>query len=434
MSQHQITTSRTWQSIPVKQLINTQTGQSEVFVLDPPFSDIKVAEVGANNKWTLTNKSELLKRYNNLNTKDITELELTKLFYTDGTKQFNNYRANVINEKASEETKVELSTKENPVPGIQRNSGKIYKELNIGTSGPDVPTAIPIQGPDGIQSYFGSTNTIIKYPTNLGQNGQDYIEFSLADYGKRDFQAPNQDGFKVEKRKNLEIPVGPKIYLPIQPSISDQNDIGWGEEKLTAFQAIFANIATKGDGQTITSEMDKIMDVFGSGKYADTLRKYVGGQAVGINPIARTDGLVLNPNLELLFSGPSLRPFNFTFRLSPRDQTEADIVKNIIKFFKLGSTVRTTADGLFLKAPYVFNIKYILNKNNSRQDHPGLNKIKTCALRTVNVNYTPDGSYMTFEDGTMTSYEIALQFCELEPVYDSDYKDNKSKLTNAIGF
>ena len=55
----------------------------------------------------------------------------------------------------------------------------------------------------------------------------------------------------------------------------------------------------------------------------------------------------------------------------------------------------------------------------------GFNKIKTCALINCSVNYTPDGSYMTFNDSlrTMTSYEISLQFSELEPVYESDYKD-----------
>ena len=38
---------------------------------------------------------------------------------------------------------------------------------------------------------------------------------------------------------------------------------------------------------------------------------------------------------------------------------------------------------------------------------------------------------MTFEDGTMTSYEISLQFCELEPVYDTD---QKSASGHPIGF
>jgi hypothetical protein len=190
---------------------------------------------------------------------------------------------------------------------------------------------------------------------------------------------------------------------------------------MTPFQAIGANIAASGSKAEAMREVDQLGQISSNPGYQQLLRKFIGGLAVGINAISRTDGLVLNPNLELLFSGPSLRPFNFTFRLSPRDETEATAVKTIIKFFKFGSTVKTTTDGLFLKAPYVFNISY---KFNGNANHPGLNKIKTCALRTVSVNYTPDGSYMTFGDGTITSYEISLQFCELEPVYDKDYENN----------
>ena len=38
-------------------------------------------------------------------------------------------------------------------------------------------------------------------------------------------------------------------------------------------------------------------------------------------------------------------------------------------------------------------------------EHPGLHKIKTCALTSCSVDYTPDGSYMTFEDGTMANID-----------------------------
>ena len=36
------------------------------------------------------------------------------------------------------------------------------------------------------------------------------------------------------------------------------------------------------------------------------------------------------------------------------------------------------------------------------------------------VGYAPDGSYMTYDDGSMTSYTISMTLAELEPVYDVD--------------
>ena len=73
----------------------------------------------------------------------------------------------------------------------------------------------------------------------------------------------------------------------------------------------------------------------GSPDFVEAMKSYFAGEAVGAqNLLSRAGGSILNPNLELLFDGPTLRPFNFTFRLSPRNKTEVEQVKGIIKFFK----------------------------------------------------------------------------------------------------
>jgi hypothetical protein len=47
-------------------------------------------------------------------------------------------------------------------------------------------------------------------------------------------------------------------------------------------------------------------------------------------------------------------------------------------------------------------------------------------MTNFSVNYTPDGSYSTYADGLMTSYEISMQFTELEPIFNnsSDYPND----------
>ena len=82
---------------------------------------------------------------------------------------------------------------------------------------------------------------------------------------------------------------------------------------------------------------------------------------------------------------------------------------------------------LFLKTPNVFKLKYIF-KNGDQ--HPFLNKIKMCALRSFDVEYTPDGSYMTYDDGSMTSYQVTMNFGELNPIYAEDFDND----TNDMGF
>jgi hypothetical protein len=51
-----------------------------------------------------------------------------------------------------------------------------------------------------------------------------------------------------------------------------------------------------------------------------------------------------------------------------------------------------------------------------------------CALQSCTVDYTPMGTYMTFNDPEKTfpmfMYRITLQFKELTPIYSSDYSDS----------
>ena len=133
----------------------------------------------------------------------------------------------------------------------------------------------------------------------------------------------------------------------------------------------------------------------------------------------------MNPNMELLFGGPQLRSFGFTFKFSPRNAQEAKVLIDIIRFFKQGMAPQKTAEGLFLKTPRTWMLQYL----HEGREHKFLNKFKECALQSFSVNYTPDGNYSTFRDGVMTAYELTMSFGELEPVFSTDYDDSQS-----IGF
>ena len=158
---------------------------------------------------------------------------------------------------------------------------------------------------------------------------------------------------------------------------------------------------------------------------------YFAGQAVGANVTARATGQVINPNLELMFSGPQLRSFNFNFTLTPRDPEEARICRKIIRAMKRNMTPQRSESNLFLKTPRIFKIEYIYGEGNT--EHPFMNKFKPCACRNFTVNYTPDGSYMTYRgEPSMTSYTIAMSFGEIEPIYADEYKGNTNSPT--MGF
>lgn len=280
-------------------------------------------------------------------------------------------------------------------------------------------------------------NGLYVYPTGLAKNGQDYIQFDIIKYaGQKLKTAISPEDLKIDERFKEKIGT---ICLPIQSQISDNNVVNWNQEEINAFQLAFAvaslNIGT--GTQTVGELADKIENVLNNTEttksLSTALRSFLAKQAVSSqgNLLSRLTGAVVNPNMELLFQGPLLRVFNFNFRLTPRDKDEADQVRYIIRAFKESSSVQRGVENLFLKAPNVFNIKYV--KGGTTQDHPSLNRIKTCALRSFNVDYTPGGTYSTFNDPnyTMTSYGLQLQFQELQPIYSDDYSTGEESGTGS---
>lgn len=274
--------------------------------------------------------------------------------------------------------------------------------------------------PNEVRSLFGH----YKYPTDLGTNGQDFIQFTIKKYKARNFNLGGAIGV-LEERQELT-PIG-TISLPIQPLISDSNNVDWNSGRLNPLEMELVNgslnIMSQQGQDYVTKLIKRLETTIQDPNTLKAIKLYFAQKAAGTQGLlSRLGGGIVNPNLELLFQGPTLRPFTFTFRLSPREENEAKQVRSIIRAFKEAMSVKTESQSFFLAAPNVFDIKYVMG---GKIDHPSLNKIKTCALKSCNVDYTPDGSYMTFNDtnATMTSYNLTLQFQELEPVTNQDYKD-----------
>jgi hypothetical protein len=163
----------------------------------------------------------------------------------------------------------------------------------------------------------------------------------------------------------------------------------------------------------------------------------LGMLGVNVTPeslLSRGFGVIPNSNNELLFNAVTLRDFQFSWRMSPRDEQEALEVKRIIRFFKQGMAAKTMASqagerSLYLGAPNIFRLQY---RTTGGRIIEGVNRIKPCAVVGTAVNYTPDGQWSAYDEGQPVSCTIAIQMKELEPVYATDYTmdilgDRKSK-------
>lgn len=296
-----------------------------------------------------------------------------------------------------------------------------------------VPTETPINQElelaEPLEIFRGS---YIKYPKEMTEE-QDKIKFTAVEITKGNFGGK---GLNFEFGSITYTPKAGSVMLAIQAPISDQNSVDWGPDSVNALDAALFNLSLGVINPAENAATSEPVKTFLNGLYNNAktqqsrIQRYLAGQAAGLNNVlSRTDGAILNPNLELLFQGPQLRPFTFSFKMSARRKEEADDIKKIIKYFKYFMAVRKEKNNLFLRAPYVFAIEY-LHKNST---HPGMNLIssrdkdgnikKACALTNCSVDYTPLGSYATYADGTMVSYTLSLQFQEITPVYDTDYAD-----------
>ena len=305
-------------------------------------------------------------------------------------------------------------------------------------------SSIDIGERGGTRSAAGSFGNHI-YPLDLGLSGQDVLKFTMLKYVPSDINmgggflgvdtgVRNEDFETLGNREILGT-----VVLPIPGGISDNNTVSWGSQNMNPAEVAAAQFALNTimgglDGATLAAKnlVDAVTGNTGDIKTATGA--VIAGAAAGVGQqlITRTTGAVINPSMELLFSGPALRQFQFKFTFTAREREESKEVARIIRFFKQGSAVQRTASNLFLKSPHTFKLQYLF-RGPSGGDNPFMGKIKECACTGVSVNYTPQNNYATFSDGAMTSYELSLNFSELEPVYNDEY-GSEGELPAAIGF
>jgi len=251
------------------------------------------------------------------------------------------------------------------------------------------------------------------------------------------------------------------IELPIPQDINDSNTVTWGDDNMNIFQLAglsAANMVME-QGLDFNAARDFVVkglfgkDEDGNNSFGgvdpatqNAVRAAISGKAINMlgqqitpnSAIGRAEGMILNSNLELLFSGVNLRSFPFSINFSPRSPDEARMVKHIIRALKSSMAAKKNSStgeapdqgGVFLRAPDVFKLEYLHNGTA----HPFLNSFKACALTGMTVNYTNAGTYTTYGEGTPVSLKMNLTFKELNPIYHEDYDEFEKDDHKGVGF
>lgn len=123
----------------------------------------------------------------------------------------------------------------------------------------------------------------------------------------------------------------------------------------------------------------------------------------------------LDPGYFLNYNGSRPREFSFTWDFVPESKFEMDNILNIILNLKKYSAPSTVINGVSLLSPYTFQIlpcneifAKLLNMNN-------------VVIRSLNVNYSPDGSMPMYVHGMPKHIKLQVDFIEVKTVMSADY-------------
>ena len=421
--------------IPTVLEVDDETGNAEVYSVVGGVRRLIASSTGKD--WDVKTRFRTI--YNNANLDldfDLDISEVRDIFNTQFASDFNTDRATIINKFSSDDVKKSLKEAGYPkvkdpddnttssdttgVPSVADNSSNQGGDTTT-TSSEDILSELEGSGmPSGLD---------LRYPIDMNDR-MNKLQINIIEYKPRGVAAASGTFNTPDRQKGKTLST---IFLPIPGGIQDQNQVSWNRGDMNALEQAAAQFAvaaiTDGPSGAEASARDIVNRM---GKNTDDLKRLVAGamagaaSGLGSQLLQRREGAIINPNAELLFNGPTMRNFGFSFNMSARSENEARRINTIIRALKQGMSVRRSKSGLFLLSPNIFELKYV---TGSGAQNPHLNKFKMCAMTGMSVNYTPNQTFMALKNDMPVAYQVDMQFTELEPIFNDDYKND-----NSIGF
>ena len=206
---------------------------------------------------------------------------------------------------------------------------------------------------------------------------------------------------------SLYMPPGFKTSYKSNYKNSETGLAGVLGQQLAGASSVSDMLAQLGDVGTFNTVMSALEDTLKMKLAAGAADLVSGGDLEGV--LRKAEQKALNPAVEAIFQSVDLRTFNYSFRFTPRSESEVRTVDNIIKLFKfhmLPERVQDEAVGRHLIFPSEFEIYYMF-QGVENQWYPFTGG---CVLTDMNVSYGPGGESQHFRpiDGSPAPTEINM--------------------------
>jgi len=334
-----------------------------------------------------------------------------------------------------------------------------FKDTSMGKDTSKLKSNTTTSSPrEALKRTYRDRGGVLRYPFEAITEKTDYLQIDIINYesvrdrtgsliGRTDRTSPNRSRMRGGLTNKSLVNKG-TVLLQIPSQVQDGNTVDYGSSKLNNIvgAAVAGGVDIMENVGGALGELDlqkageatknAVKNALNAAEVdvqsgMNLLTKVAAGSIVGafggnvtVNQLLqRESGQIFNPNMELLFNGPTLRTFRFSFKMTPRSKEEAEQCKLIIRSFKMNMAPKVTngrgGSSLFLNTPNVFELRY----RSGIRNHPFLHRFKQCFLTDISVNYTGEGVYATYEGREPVSMIMDLTFKELEPIYDQDYFD-----------
>ena len=243
-----------------------------------------------------------------------------------------------------------------------------------------------------VKNKLGLDSLIDGLSQNVGESTIDPKE--LQGKGKSTIEQSNNTA-RVDRKPTTRLDTAIALYMP--PTINVSYTANYTDTEIGSLAATISDSLQEGTAKGVIKELmsDKTKDdmVDAATKALLALAGGIPGAQGARELFEMQQGFIMTNRMELAFKGLPKRGFQYTFKMIPKSEEEANEIKNIVDAFKInmlpeGMSVddKSGFTGKRLKIPNTFDIKYMyVGKENEY-----LHKISTCVLESMSLSYGGD--------------------------------------------
>ena len=258
---------------------------------------------------------------------------------------------------------------------------------------------------------------------NAANNPTEQSKFSTAGRGRTlvypsDLATEIEEGhgcikFLIKERRNRANTTTVFLPLPENFSLSDSADYEENFEKnqlMNVLTGAVNFIQDLGSGGLQGANRDSVIaDAAATGLMLGVPEFLGGGR---IDEIAFQQGAAVNNGERTKFKRNNTRSFDFSFKLSPRNDDEAKLIKDIINVFRTYTYASLGSNSLALNYPPEFLVQFIYKGQESEY----MPLLFPALCKGIKVDYNPDTKAVFNSegvgDGSPISYGLDIGFVE----------------------